>query len=53
MAVSHTEGYEKEKLFRTSIQASPAEEWLEQFKLGSNSVRFRTCFHGRDGDTPV
>ena len=30
-----------------------AEEWLEQLKWRSNSVRFETCWHKHDDHTPA
>ena len=32
---------------------STKEAWLEQFTLGSNRVRFETCWHNHDDDTPA
>ena len=49
MEVSHTES--SEKGFQTSTPELTAEEWLEQSR--SNRVRFETCWHKHDDETPA
>ena len=50
--VSHTTSQEKKRLPNIDPNET-AEEWLEQFQLGSNRVHVETCWRKHDDNTPV
>ena len=42
-----------EKRYQNIVPNVNAEEWSEQILLGSNGVRFETCWHKSDDSTPA